>query len=29
MANDNYNGYERYQSRAGQRVIPVIALEPR
>lgn len=27
MANDNYSGYARYQHRAGDRVIPVIALE--
>ena len=25
--NDNYNGYETYQGRAGGRVIPVILLE--
>lgn len=25
--NDNYNGYERYQARAGGRTIPVIVLE--
>jgi deazaflavin-dependent oxidoreductase (nitroreductase family) len=29
MACDNYSGYARYQERAGDRVIPVIALEPR
>jgi deazaflavin-dependent oxidoreductase (nitroreductase family) len=29
MACDNYSGYARYQQRAGDRVIPVIALEPR
>jgi deazaflavin-dependent oxidoreductase (nitroreductase family) len=27
--NDNYNGYDAYQSRAAGRTIPVIALEPR
>jgi deazaflavin-dependent oxidoreductase (nitroreductase family) len=27
-ANDNYNGYEIYQSRAGDRIIPVVLLEP-
>jgi deazaflavin-dependent oxidoreductase (nitroreductase family) len=27
-ANDNYNGYETYQGRAGGRVIPVVLLEP-
>jgi deazaflavin-dependent oxidoreductase (nitroreductase family) len=26
--NDNYNGYETYQARAGSRVIPVVLLEP-
>jgi len=26
--NDNYNGYGTYQRRAGQRVIPVVLLEP-
>lgn len=26
--NDNYNGYETYQARAGGRVIPVVLLEP-
>jgi deazaflavin-dependent oxidoreductase (nitroreductase family) len=26
--NDNYNGYETYQGRAGSRVIPVVLLEP-
>jgi deazaflavin-dependent oxidoreductase (nitroreductase family) len=26
--NDNYNGYEVYQGRAGSRTIPVILLEP-
>ena len=29
MACDNYTGYETYQRRAGKRVIPVVALEPR
>lgn len=29
MACDNYSGYACYQERAGDRVIPVIALEPR
>jgi deazaflavin-dependent oxidoreductase (nitroreductase family) len=27
-ANDNYNGYEVYQGRAGSRTIPVLLLEP-
>jgi deazaflavin-dependent oxidoreductase (nitroreductase family) len=26
--NENYNGYETYQGRAGKRVIPVLLLEP-
>jgi deazaflavin-dependent oxidoreductase (nitroreductase family) len=26
--NDNYNGYEAYQARAGGRLIPVVLLEP-
>jgi deazaflavin-dependent oxidoreductase (nitroreductase family) len=26
--NDNYNGYETYAHRAGDRVIPVVVLEP-
>lgn len=26
--NDNYNGYEAYERRAGGRVIPVVFLEP-
>lgn len=26
--NDNYNGYEVYQGRAGSRTIPVVLLEP-
>ena len=29
MACDNYNGYAIYQERAGERVIPVVALRPR
>ena len=29
MAVDNYSGYERYQQRAGDRTIPVVALRPR
>jgi deazaflavin-dependent oxidoreductase (nitroreductase family) len=29
IACDNYSGYARYQERAGKRVIPVIAVEPR
>jgi hypothetical protein len=29
MAVDNYSGYDRYQTRAGARVIPVVALRPR
>ncbi|HEV7492334.1 nitroreductase/quinone reductase family protein [Baekduia sp.] len=29
MACDNYVGYETYQRRAGERVIPVVALRPR
>jgi deazaflavin-dependent oxidoreductase (nitroreductase family) len=28
LANDNYNGYQVYQQRAGQRIIPVVLLEP-
>jgi deazaflavin-dependent oxidoreductase (nitroreductase family) len=27
VVNDNYNGYEAYQGRAGDRVIPVVLLE--
>ncbi|MEA2212766.1 MAG: hypothetical protein QOF83_2714 [Solirubrobacteraceae bacterium] len=27
IVNDNYNGYEAYQGRAGGRVIPVVLLE--
>ena len=26
--NDNYNGYETYERRAGGRIIPVVVLEP-
>jgi deazaflavin-dependent oxidoreductase (nitroreductase family) len=26
--NDNYNGYEAYEQRAGGRIIPVVVLEP-
>jgi deazaflavin-dependent oxidoreductase (nitroreductase family) len=29
IACDNYSGYARYQRRAGNRVIPVVALRPR
>ena len=29
LVNDNYNGYETYQGRAGSRVIPVVVLEPK
>jgi deazaflavin-dependent oxidoreductase (nitroreductase family) len=29
LVNDNYNGYETYQGRAGSRVIPVVVLERR
>lgn len=29
LVNDNYNGYEAYQGRAGSRVIPVVVLEPK
>ena len=29
IACDNYSGYETYQRRAGDRVIPVVVLEPR
>jgi deazaflavin-dependent oxidoreductase (nitroreductase family) len=29
LVNDNYNGYETYQGRAGDRVIPVVVLEPK
>jgi hypothetical protein len=28
LVNDNYNGYETYQGRAGDRMIPVVLLEP-
>jgi deazaflavin-dependent oxidoreductase (nitroreductase family) len=27
-ANDNYNGYQRYQARTGNRIIPVLLLKP-
>ena len=27
LANDNYNGYQVYQGRAGRRLIPVVLLE--
>jgi len=29
LVNDNYNGYETYQGRAGSRLIPVVVLEPK
>ncbi|HWF56118.1 MAG TPA: nitroreductase family deazaflavin-dependent oxidoreductase [Solirubrobacteraceae bacterium] len=29
LANEQYNGYDTYQQRAGERVIPVVLLEPR
>ncbi len=28
LVNENYNGYELYQQRAGSRTIPVVVLEP-
>jgi deazaflavin-dependent oxidoreductase (nitroreductase family) len=28
VVNDNYNGYQVYQQRAGRRTIPVVLLEP-
>jgi deazaflavin-dependent oxidoreductase (nitroreductase family) len=28
LVNDNYNGYDTYQTRAGERLIPIIILEP-
>ena len=28
LVNDNYNGYEAYQDRAGGRIIPIVVLEP-
>src|ERR1700735_1521159 len=28
LVNDNYNGYRDYQQQAGQRIIPVVLLEP-
>lgn len=29
LVNDNYNGFDVYQARAGERVIPIVVLEPR
>jgi hypothetical protein len=29
LVNDNYNGYDVYQHRAGNRRIPVVVLQPR
>ena len=29
LVNDNYNGYDTYQVRAGERVIPIVVLEPK
>lgn len=29
LVNDNYNGYQTYQHRAGGRMIPVVVLEPK
>ena len=29
LVNDNYDGYETYQQRAGAREIPVMVLTPR
>jgi len=29
VVNDHYNGYDKYQERAGERVIPVVVLEAR
>ena len=29
LVNDNYNGYDTYQARAGERVIPIVVLEPK
>lgn len=29
LVNDHYNGYAIYQERAGDRVIPIVVLEPR
>lgn len=28
LANDNYDGYETYQRRAGDRIVPLVLLEP-
>jgi deazaflavin-dependent oxidoreductase (nitroreductase family) len=28
LVNDNYNGYAAYQGRAGERLIPIVVLEP-
>lgn len=29
LVNDNYNGYDTYQTRAGRRLIPIVVLERR
>jgi deazaflavin-dependent oxidoreductase (nitroreductase family) len=29
LVNDNYNGFDVYQARAGERVIPIVVLEPK
>jgi deazaflavin-dependent oxidoreductase (nitroreductase family) len=29
VVNDNYDGYDTYQARAGERVIPIVVLEPK
>jgi len=29
LVNDHYNGYAKYQERAGAREIPIVVLEPR
>jgi len=29
LVNDHYNGYAKYQTRTGGRVIPIVVLEPR
>jgi deazaflavin-dependent oxidoreductase (nitroreductase family) len=29
LVNDNYNGYDAYQTRAGERRIPIVVLEPK
>ena len=29
LVNDNYNGFDVYQTRAGERVIPIVVLEPK